>query len=78
MLALIPAAVGIYGVIAYTTRQRAHEIAIRIAVGAQRGDVFRLVLGQGLLLTLAGLAVGIAAPAEKVSDIAVALKIELA
>ena len=61
LLALILAAVGIYGVIAYTTRQRAHEIAIRIAVGAQRGDVFRLVLGQGLLLTLAGLAVGIAA-----------------
>jgi predicted permease len=61
LLALILAAVGIYGVIAYTTRQRAHEIAIRIAVGAQRVDVFRLVLGQGLILTLAGLVVGIAA-----------------
>jgi len=61
LLSLILAAVGIYGVIAYTTRQRAHEIAIRIAVGAQRADVFRLVLGQGLLLTLAGLAVGIVA-----------------
>ena len=60
LLALILAAVGIYGVIAYTTRQRTHEIAIRVAMGAQRGDVFRLVLGQGLLLTLAGLAVGIA------------------
>jgi predicted permease len=60
-LALILAAVGIYGVIAYTTRQRAHEFAIRVAMGAQRSDVFRLVLGQGLLLTLAGLTVGIAA-----------------
>src|SRR5208282_2371630 len=60
LLALILAAVGIYGVIAYTTRQRTHEIAIRVAMGAQRGDVFRLVLGQGLLLTAGGLAVGIA------------------
>src|SRR5208283_4759784 len=61
LLALILAAVGIYGVIAYTTRQRTHKIAIRIAVGAQRTDIFRLVLGQGLILTLAGLAVGFAA-----------------
>jgi len=48
-------------VIAYTTRQRTHEIAIRIALGAQRAAVFRLVLGQGLLLTMTGLATGIAA-----------------
>jgi predicted permease len=60
LLALILAAVGLYGVIAYTTRQRTHEIAIRLALGAQRGDVFRLVLGRGLLLTVGGLAVGIA------------------
>jgi predicted permease len=60
LLALILAAVGIYGVVAYTTRERTHEIGIRIALGAGKGDVFRQVLGQGLRLTLAGLAVGIA------------------
>ena len=60
ILALGLAAVGIYGVIGYTTRQRTHEIAIRIALGARPVEVLRLVLGEGLLLTVAGLAVGIA------------------
>jgi predicted permease len=59
-LAMVLAAVGVYGVVAYTTRQRAREVGIRVALGAEKGGIYRLVLGQGFRLTLAGLVVGTA------------------
>jgi len=60
-LALMLSAVGIFGVISYVTGQRTQEIGIRVALGAQRGDVLRLVLGHGMRVALLGVAIGLAA-----------------
>jgi predicted permease len=60
-LALLLAVVGVYGLIAYYTSQRTHEIGIRMALGAQRADVMRLVLKEGMLIVGLGIAIGILA-----------------
>jgi len=60
LIALFLAAIGLYGVVAYSVNQRTQEIGVRMAIGAQRGDVFRLIVGGGMKLAVIGVILGLA------------------
>jgi ABC-type antimicrobial peptide transport system permease subunit len=59
LVALVLAAIGIYGVMAYSVRRRTRELGTRVALGASKGDIVRLVMREGLAITASGLAIGI-------------------
>jgi putative ABC transport system permease protein len=61
MVALLMAAVGIYGLVQYSITTRTREIGLRMAIGAQAGDIFRMTIKEGLTLSLTGTAIGVVA-----------------